>query len=73
MQSHARVALANVFTFVTFEWNTLLDLSGVAVTKMLGALQTQLLSEVLGESTRALSVRMICGGQGCGRYPRHTR
>ena len=62
MQSCARVALANVFTFVTFEWNTLLDLSGVAATKTLGMLQTQLLSEVLGESTRALSVRMICGG-----------
>ena len=45
-----------------FEWNALLDLNGVAVTKMLGTLQMQLLSEVLGESTRALSVRMICGG-----------
>ena len=56
-----------------FEWNILLDLSGVAVTKALGSLQTQLLFEVLGESTRAMGIRVIHGGRGCGRFPRCTR
>ena len=37
---------------VTFGLNVLLDLSGVAATKMLSSLLAQLLLEVLSESTR---------------------
>ena len=58
---------------VTFEWNVLLDLSRVAVTKTFCSLLMQPMSEVLCKSTRTLSVRMIHDGRGRGRYPRHMR
>ena len=59
--------------FVTFKWNVRLDLSGMAATKTFGSLLMQLPLEILGESTRASSVRMIRGDRGRGRYPRCTR
>ena len=47
---------------VTFDWNALLNVSGVAATKTLGSLLAQLLFEVLGESTRTVRIWVICGG-----------
>ena len=52
-----------------FEGNVLLDLSGGAATKMLCSLMTELLLQVLGQSTRAMAVQVICGDKGVGDIP----
>ena len=52
-----------------FEWNILLDLSGGAATKALSSLMTELLLQVLGESTRTVTVWMIRGDEGVGDIP----
>ena len=41
---------------VTFKWNTRLGLSGQATTKSLSPLYTELMFQVLGESTRTMTV-----------------
>ena len=58
---------------VTFEWNVQLDLSRRAVTKSFHLLVMELLLQVLCQSTGTVTVRVICGDRGHGRYPRHTR
>ena len=52
-----------------FEWNVLLNLSGEAATKMFSSLMTELLLQVLGQSTRAMTVWMICDDEGVGDIP----
>ena len=54
---------------VTFELNVRLDLSMKATTKSLCPLGTELLLQVLGESTRALTIRVIRGDEGVGDIP----
>ena len=49
--------------------NVLLNLSGGAATKMLCLLMTELLLQVLGQSTRAMAVQVICGDKGMGDIP----
>ena len=49
--------------------NVLLDLSGGAATKMLCSLMTELLLQVLGQSTRAMAVQVICGDKGVEDIP----
>ena len=46
--------------------NALLDLSWQATTKSLSSLRLKLVLQVLSESTRTLSVRMIRDGEGVG-------
>ena len=46
-----------------------LDLSWQATTKSLSPLSTELLLEVLGESTWTMAVRVICGDEGVGDIP----
>ena len=58
---------------VTFKWNTLLDLSGKAVTKSFGTLVTEFSLKILSKSTWAMAIRVICDDRGRGRYPRRTR
>ena len=52
-----------------FKQNVLLNLSGEAATKTFSSLKTELLLQVLGESTRALTVQVIHGGEGMGDIP----
>ena len=52
-----------------FEGNILLDLSGGAATKMLCSLMTELLLQVLSQSTRTVAVRVIRGDEGVGDIP----
>ena len=52
-----------------FGLNVRLDLSGEATTKSLCALCTKLLFKILGESTRIVAVRVICGDEGMGVIP----
>ena len=54
---------------VTFEGNILLDLSGGAVTKTFCLLMMELLLQVLGQSTRAMAIRVIRGDEGVGDIP----
>ena len=54
---------------VTFEWNVLLDLSGRVATKMFGSLVTELLLQILGQSTRAMTVWVIRDDRGVGDIP----
>ena len=54
---------------VTFGLNVRLDLSGKATTKSLSSLGAELLLEILGESTWAVTVRVIRGGGGVGDIP----
>ena len=54
---------------VTFEWNILLDLSGWAATKTFSSLMMELLLQILGQSTWALTVWMIRGDEGVGDIP----
>ena len=54
---------------VTFEWNVLLDLSGEAVTKPFSSLMTELLLQILGQSTRAMTVWVIRDDEGVGDIP----
>ena len=54
---------------VTFELNTLLDLSWQATTKSLGSLKAEPLLQVLGESTRTVTVWVIRGVEGVGDVP----
>ena len=46
-----------------------LDLSWQAMTKSLSPLSTELLLEVLGESTWTMAVRVIRGDEGMGDIP----
>ena len=55
--------------FVMFEWNALLNLSDGAATKTLSSLKMELLLQVLGESTRTVTVWMIRGDEGMGDIP----
>ena len=55
--------------FVTFELNVRLNLSWQATTKSLSPLSTELLLEVLGESTWTMAVRVIRGDEGVGDIP----
>ena len=55
--------------FVTFGLNIRLDLSGKATTESLCALCTKLVLKILGESTRAVAVRVIRGDEGVGDIP----
>ena len=55
--------------FVTFELNVQLNLSWQATTKSLSPLSTELLLEVLGESTWTMAVRVIRGDEGVGDIP----
>ena len=52
-----------------FKGNVLLDLSGGAATKMLCSLTMELLLQVLGQSTGAMAVRVICGDEGVRDIP----
>ena len=52
-----------------FEWNVLLDLSGGAATKMFCSLMTELLLQVLCESTGILTIWVIHGDEGVGDIP----
>ena len=63
--------LANIFAClcVTFEWNVLLDLSREAATKTFSSLKMELLLQVLGQRTRAMTVWMIRGDEGMGDIP----
>ena len=54
---------------VTFELNVRLDLSGKATTKSLSSLEAELLFEILGESTWAMTVWVIRGDEGMGDVP----
>ena len=54
---------------VTFELNALLDLSRQATTKSLSSLWTELLLQVLSESTGTVAVRVIRGDEGVGDIP----
>ena len=58
-----------LYNVVTFKLNALLDLSWQATTKSLSSLRTKSVLQVLGESTRTLSVRMIRGDEGMGDIP----
>ena len=58
-----------LYDVVTFKLNALLDLSWRAMTKSLSSLQTKSVLQVLGESTRTLSVRVIRGDEGVGDIP----
>ena len=49
-----------------FELNARLDLSWKATTKSLSSLQMELLLQVLGESTRTVTVWVIRGDKGVG-------
>ena len=44
-------------------------MSGWAATKMLSSLMTELLLQILGQSTRAMTVWMIRGDEGVGDIP----
>ena len=61
--------LMHINVTVMSKWNVRLNLSWVAVTKTLGTLRTQLLSEVLGESTGVVGVQVIRGDEGVGDIP----
>ena len=52
-----------------FEWNALLNLSDGAATKTLSSLKMELLLQVLGESTRTVTVWVIRGDEGVGDIP----
>ena len=65
----ASVEVSNGISGVTFEWNILLDLSWRAVTKTLGSLMTELLLQVLSQSTRAMTIWVIRGDEGMGDIP----
>ena len=52
-----------------FEWNVLLDLSRQAATKMFRSLVTELLLQVLGQSTGTMAVWVIHGDEGVGDIP----
>ena len=65
---HLRLESIQAYS-VTFEWNVLLELSGEAATKMLSSLSMELLLQVLGQSTRAMTVWMIRGDEGMGDIP----
>ena len=52
-----------------FKGNILLDLSGGAATKTLFLLMTELLLQVLGQSTRAMAAWVIRGDEGVGDIP----
>ena len=54
---------------VTFKWNIRLDLSGGAATKTLCSLVTELVLQVLGESTGTMTVWVIRGDEGMGDIP----
>ena len=54
---------------VTFELNARLDLSGKATTKSLSSLGTELLLQVLSESTWTVRIRVIRGDEGVGDIP----
>ena len=54
---------------VTFELNVRLNLSWQAMTKSLSSLQTELLLQVLSESTGTVAVQVICGDEGVGDIP----
>ena len=54
---------------VMFKWNVLLDLRGEAATKMLSSLNAELMLQVLCQSTRTVTVWMICGDEGVGDIP----
>ena len=54
---------------VTFELNTLLDLSGRAVTKSFSLLMTELLLQVLCKSTQTMAIWVIRGDEGVGDIP----
>ena len=54
---------------VTFELNTLLDLSGEAATKLFSSLMTEPLLQVLCESTQTMTIWVICGDEGMGDIP----
>ena len=54
---------------VMFEMNALLDLRKRAVIKMFRLLVTELLLQVLGQSTRTVTVWMIRGDEGMGDIP----
>ena len=58
-----------VLVCVTFEWNVLLDLSGKAATKTFSSLVTELLLQILSQSTRAVTVWMIHDDEGVGDVP----
>ena len=49
--------------------NARLDLSGEATTKSLSSLGTELVFQVLGESTQIVRVRVIRGDEGVGDIP----
>ena len=57
--------LCTSFT-VTFKLNVLLDLSWRAVTKTFSLLMTELALQVLGQSTGAMTIRVIRGDEGVG-------
>ena len=54
---------------VTFGLNVRLDLSGKATTESLSSLCTELLFKVLGESTGAMTIRVIRDDEGVGDIP----
>ena len=54
---------------VTFELNARLDLSGQATTKSFSSLGTELVLQVLGESTWTMTVWVIRGDEGMGDFP----
>ena len=58
---------------VTLKWSILFNLNWEAATKTFSSLRTELLLKVLCESTWTMSVRVIHGVRGRGRYPRRTR
>ena len=60
--------LCTSFT-VMFELNVLLDLSWQAATKTFSLLMTELALQVLGQSTGAMTIRVICGDEGVGDIP----
>ena len=59
----------NNWPSVTFKWNIRLDLSWEATTKSLRSLRTELLLQVLGESTGTMTIWMIRGDEGVGDFP----
>ena len=67
--THYNEVLTFEWRAVMFEWNVLLNLSGEAATKMFSSLMTELLLQVLGQSTRAMTVWMICDDEGVGDIP----
>ena len=54
---------------VTFEWNVLLDLSREAATKTFSPLVTELLLQVLSQSTWAMTIWVIHDDEGVGDIP----